>query len=217
MLFLNKFIDATVLGPAVDTDKVTGLAEDAQTHQYASICIPPYFIKEIKTSYPELNVCTVIGFPQGISVQSAKADEISRAIDDGADELDIVVNLTAIANDNLALLDQEMEALLAVKQNKLYKIIIESALWTDAVLARVVQFYSKYDIEYLKTSTGFNTDGASENAVKIISENKAETIKIKASGGIKTYKQAVHYIDMGVSRIGTSSPQNLLKPNTDEN
>ncbi len=214
MLFLNKFIDATILGAAVGSDDVTALAEDAQTHSYASICIPPYFIKEIKTSYSDLTVGTVIGFPQGIAPAEAKITEIKMAIDDGADELDIVVNLTAIKNDNLSFLEREMEALMGVKQGKVYKLIIESALWSDTQLENIVKFYAKWNVEFLKTSTGFNGPGASEEAVKIMMRHKSANTQIKASGGIKTIEQGNRYMDLGVSRIGTSSPKNLLKPNT---
>ncbi len=214
MLYLNKFIDATVLGPNVSSDKVTSIAEDAQTHNYASICIPPYFVEEIRHSYSDIIISTVIGFPHGISCREAKATEIQKALDAGAQELDIVVSLTAIANDNLGFLEKEMESLLAVKQNSIYKLILESGLWTDTQLANIVKFYSQYNIEYLKTSTGFNGSGATQQAVKIMLDNKSDDIKIKASGGIRDYDQACRYVDMGVNRIGTSSPSNLLQPNT---
>ncbi len=214
MRFLNKFIDATVLGPAVDTDRVTSLAHDTTTHHFASVCIPPYFVSEIKTSFPDISVGTVIGFPQGIASVHSKVREVTDAINSGADELDIVVNLTAIANDNLSYLDEEMQALMAVKGEKIYKIILESALWEDGQLARIVEFYSQYDIDFLKTSTGFNTSGATTSAVQIMLDHKSEGIQIKASGGIKTAEDAQTYIDMGVTRIGTSSPLKLIEPNT---
>ncbi len=214
MLFLNKFIDATKLGPAVENDTITALAEDAQTHQYASICIPPYFIQEIKTSYQDISVGTVIGFPHGIATAEAKATQISNAIALGADELDIVVSLTAIQNDNLSYLEQEMKTLLEVKQNKVYKLILETALWAEGQLERIVKFYSQFEVEYLKTSTGFNGEGATPESVQILLDHKAPSMKVKASGGIKTYEQAAQYVEMGVERIGTSSPQTLLKPNT---
>ncbi len=211
MQFLNKFIDATVLGPNVDNDSVSSMVQDARTHHFASVCIPPYFVRQIKTSYPDLVVCTVIAFPQGIASISAKAAEISDAIESGADELDIVVNLTAIQNDNLSYLDKEMNTLLKVKQQKVFKLILETALWTESQLARIVQFYSQYDIEFLKTSTGFNAGGANKDAVRIMMENKNENIQIKASGGIKTQADAQTYVNMGVTRIGTSSPLKLIK------
>ncbi len=211
MLFLNEYIDATVLGPNVDTDAVTSLAEDAESYHYAAICIPPYFVKEICSSYSTLRIATVVGFPQGIQSIAAKKQEIIDAIADGASEMDIVVNLTAIANDNLSYLRKEMQELLSVKQDSVYKLILESALWTDAVLANVVKFYADFPVEFLKTSTGFNGSGASEKAVEIMLENKASQQEIKASGGIRDYDTAAHYIDIGVKRIGTSNPKSLIK------
>ncbi len=211
MIFLNSYIDATVLGPAVNTDAVTALAEDTETYSYAAVCIPPYFVKEIRTSYADIKIATVIGFPQGIQSIAAKKQEIEDAINSGADELDIVVNLTAIANDDLSYLELEIEELLKVKQDKVYKLILESASWTDTVLENVVKFYSQYPVEFLKTSTGFNGDGASVNAVQIMLDNKNENQEIKASGGIRDYETAAKYIEMGVKRIGTSSAKKLIE------
>lgn len=209
---LNKFIDATVLGGAVKSDDVTGICEDTRNYYLASACFPSYFLSEIRQSYDTIKLCTVIGFPHGIQSIAAKVQEVEDAIASGADELDIVVSLTAIQNDNLGYLEEEINKLLEVKQDKLYKLILESGLWTEAILTKVVEFYSKFDVEFLKTSTGFIAGGATTEAVKIMMSKKSSAQQVKASGGIRTYEQGLQFVNMGVTRLGTSQPKNLLIP-----
>jgi deoxyribose-phosphate aldolase len=160
-----------------------------------------------------VKVATVIGFPFGYSVAPAKLAEVNQAVADGADELDIVINLSALKNGSWSYLESEIKLLLqpAHENKRIVKVIIESGILTDDEIIRCCELYVKAGVDFLKTSTGYAETGATLHAVQLMKANLPSGIKIKASGGIKTYESALAYINAGANRIGCSAGVAIMK------
>ena len=206
---IASYIDHTVLKPTTLVADVEKLCAEAIQYQFAAVCVPPLFVKKavgllVGTS---VKVATVIGFPFGYSAIEAKVAETVLAIVDGSDELDLVINISALKNNDWQFLASEINAILPIvrKTGKVIKIIIESGVLTDEEIIKCCDLYGAAGVNFMKTSTGYAEKGATVEAVRLLRKHLAEKIQIKASGGIKTYTFAKQLIDAGATRIGCSS------------
>lgn len=185
------------------------LCEEAKQYQFAAVCVPPNFIKLAKelVQGSAVQVATVIGFPFGYSATEAKIAEIILAMVDGADELDVVANISAIKNGDWMAIADEINHIMPIirSKGKKIKVIIESGVLTDEEIIKCCDIYGIAGIDYLKTSTGYAEKGASVEAVQLFRKHLPEAIHIKASGGIRDYATAKQMIDAGATRIGCSA------------
>lgn len=209
MLSINQYIDHTILKPTTLIADIEKLCNEATQYQFAAVCVPPNFIKKSKilTQGSGVKVATVIGFPFGYSAIEAKLAEVLLAIVDGADELDIVINISAIKNNDWQYLANEINHLMPIiiQNNKTVKIIIESGVLTDDEIIKCCQLYGVAGIDYLKTSTGYAEKGATVETVKLFRQHLPAHVQIKASGGIRDYAFAKKLIDAGATRLGCSA------------
>ena len=206
---LNKYIDHTILKPTTLVSDIEKLCSEAKENGFAAVCVPPTFVrlaKQLVQNSP-VKVATVVGFPFGYSAVEAKIAEIVLAIIDGADELDVVINLIALKNNDWQYLANEINHIIPVIKNKgkVIKVIIESGILTDDEIMKCCDLYGIAGIDYLKTSTGYAEKGASVEAVKLMRKYLAEQVQIKASGGIKTYEFASQLVEAGAARLGCSA------------
>ena len=206
---LNKYIDHTVLKPTCLVSDIEKLCFEAKQYDFAAVCVPPNFVKlaKEKVAGSSVKVATVIGFPFGYSATEAKIAEIILAMVDGADELDVVANISAIKNGDWTAIADEINHILPIirSKDKVVKIIIESGLLTDEEIIKCCDIYGIAGIDYLKTSTGYAEKGASVEAVQLFRKYLPEQVQIKASGGIRDYATAKLMIDAGETRIGCSA------------
>ena len=206
---INTYIDHTLLKPTALVHDIKKLCAEAAEYSFAAVCVPPPMIKTAKKALENTGVklATVIGFPFGYSAIEAKIAESVLGIVDGADELDIVINLIALKNNDWQYLANEINHLMPVikQQNKIVKLIIESGVLTDEEIIRCCDLYGAAGVDFLKTSTGYAATGATVDAVKLMRLHLPDHVRIKASGGIKTYAFAKELIDAGATRIGCSS------------
>ncbi len=204
-----SYIDHTFLKPTAMHADIIKVCEEALQYSFAAVCIPPPFVREAKrlTANSNVKVATVIGFPFGYAAIEAKLAEILLAIADGADELDMVINITALKNNDWQYLANEINTVLPFIHNKkkVVKIIIESGILTDEEIIKCCTLYGAAGVDFLKTSTGYAEKNATVEAVLLMRKNLSPSIKIKASGGIKTYDFAKQLIDAGAERIGCSA------------
>ena len=206
---IASFIDHTVLKPAAVSSDIIRLCSEALVQNFAAVCVPPNHVKTAKslTAGHLVKTATVIGFPFGYNSVQAKKAEIQKAIDDGADELDIVINLSALKEGNYDYLSKEIVTLLqpARLHRKIIKVIIESGILTEQEIIQACALYARHKVDFVKTSTGYAEKGATVEDVKLMRSNLPSEIKLKASGGIRTFAFAKELIDAGADRIGTSS------------
>jgi deoxyribose-phosphate aldolase len=218
---LNRYIDHTILKPTTLVSDIEQLCGEAKQYDFAAVCVPPPFVKTAKQLLEGSNTktATVIGFPFGYSATEAKIAEILLSIVDGADELDMVINLIALKNNDWEYLANEINHVMPlVKQkNKIIKIIIESGVLTSDEIIKCCDLYGAAGIDYLKTSTGYAEKGASVEAVQIMRKYLPDHVKIKASGGIRTYDFARQLIGAGAERLGCSAGVAIMQQtvNTD--
>lgn len=212
---IASYIDHTILKPTTTVAEVGKLCSDAMQYEFAAVCVPPLFVKQAKAILHNTNVkvATVIGFPFGYSAIEAKLAEVLLAIVDGADELDMVINIAALKNNDWQYLASELNTILPVikSKQKVIKIIIESGILTNEEIIQCCDLYGIAGVDFLKTSTGYAEKGASIEAVTLMRTHLADTIKIKASGGIKTYAFAKALINAGADRLGCSSSIQIVE------
>lgn len=208
-MHINTYIDHTILKPTTLVSDIEKLCAEAIQYGFAAVCVPPNFVKlaRAQTVGSSVKVATVIGFPFGYSAVEAKIAEIVLAIVDGADELDVVVNISAIKNNDWQYLANEINHIMPIIQSKRkrIKIIIESGVLTDEEIIKCCEIYGLAGIDYLKTSTGYAEKGATVEAVKLFRLHLPATVQIKASGGIRDYAFAKQLIDAGATRLGCSA------------
>ncbi|TRZ82347.1 MAG: deoxyribose-phosphate aldolase [Sediminibacterium sp.] len=206
---LNKYIDHTILKPTCLVADIEKLCAEAKQYDFAAVCVPPNFVKlaKEKVAGSTVQVATVIGFPFGYSATEAKIAEIILAMVDGADELDVVANISAIKNADWSAIADEINHIMPIirSKNKVVKIIIESGVLTDDEIIKCCDIYGIAGIDYLKTSTGYAEKGASVEVVQLFRKHLPDQVQIKASGGIRDYATAKLMIDAGATRIGCSS------------
>lgn len=206
---IAKYIDHTVLKPTTLISDIEKLCAEAKKYEFAAVCVPPNFVKRAKLLLQgsTVKVATVIGFPFGYSAVEAKIAEIVLAIVDGADELDVVINISAIKNNDWQFLADEINHIMPIirSKDKVIKIIIESGVLTDEEIIKCCDIYGLAGIDYLKTSTGYAEKGATVEAVKLFRKHLPDHIQIKASGGIRDYAFAKELVDAGATRLGCSA------------
>lgn len=206
---INQYIDHTILKPTTLISDIEKLCADARHYKFAAVCVPPPFVRLAASQLEgsDIKVATVIGFPFGYSAIEAKLAESVLAIVDGADEIDVVINLVALKNNDWPYLANEINHLLPVVLNKgkVIKIIIESGILTDDEIIKCCELYGVAGVDFLKTSTGYAEHGASVHAVQLMRRHLPENVQIKASGGIKTYQFAAELIEAGATRLGCSA------------
>lgn len=206
---LAPFIDHTVLKNTTTTGDIDKLCNEAIEHGFAAVCVPPYFVQDAKklVEITSVKLATVIGFPFGYQHYKLKLQEAQSAIEEGADELDMVMNISAFRSNDIAYVEAEADAVskLTYATKKTLKIIIESGILTDEEIIKCCEIYRHFPIQFLKTSTGFADKGASVHAVQLMRKHLPEHIQIKASGGVKTYAFAKELINAGANRLGCSA------------
>ncbi|MBR6147053.1 MAG: deoxyribose-phosphate aldolase [Lachnospiraceae bacterium] len=209
---IAAYIDHTLLKPTATWQQIEALCDEAIRYKTASVCIPPNYIARVKEKYgDDLKIATVIGFPLGYETTAAKAEETATALDDGADEIDMVINITDVKNSDYDLVREEIASLKAICADKILKVIVETCYLTKEEKINMCKIVTEAGADYIKTSTGFGTAGATLEDVKLFKEYIGENVKIKAAGGIRTKEDMIAYIKEGVSRIGCSSTKVLFE------
>lgn len=204
---MNKYIDHTLLRANATIDEIKKLCDEAIQYKFASVCIPSYYVKDAYELLRETNVkvCTVVGFPLGNSSTETKVREAQIAIEEGAKEIDMVINQAAIKSNRWDDVQSDISQVKVATGNYILKVILETCNLTDEEIARACQEADKAGVDFVKTSTGFASGGATTEAVQIMKDNISKNVKIKASGGIRDLQSVKQYIELGVSRIGASS------------
>ncbi|HEL1669837.1 TPA: deoxyribose-phosphate aldolase [Streptococcus suis 2651] len=204
---LNKYIDHTILKPETTQEQVEKILAEAKEYDFASVCVNQTWValaaESLKDS--DVKVCTVIGFPLGANTPAVKAFETKDAISNGADEIDMVINIGALKTGNYDLVLEDIKAVVAASGDKLVKVIIEACLLTDDEKVKACQLSQEAGADYVKTSTGFSTGGATVADVALMRKTVGPDMGVKASGGARSYEDAIAFIEAGASRIGASS------------
>jgi deoxyribose-phosphate aldolase len=204
-------IDHTQLKPFATWEDIRKLCEEAIKYNTASVCIPPTYIKRIHDTYGDkINICTVVGFPLGYSVTSAKISEVKQAILDGCNEIDMVIDITDVKNGDFEKVEEEIRTLKKECGNHILKVIIETCFLTKEEKIYMCHAVTNAGADYIKTSTGFGTAGATLEDIKLMKENIGSMVKIKAAGGVKTIADLSAFLEAGADRIGTSSAVSLI-------
>ena len=198
-------VDHTLLTQGATWEEIKGICDDGLKYHTASVCIPPSYVKAAKDYVGDaLAVCTVIGFPNGYATTAVKCFETEDAVKNGADEIDMVINIGWVKDKKWDELLSEIKAVKAACGGKLLKVIIETCLLTDEEKIKMCEIVSQSGAEYIKTSTGFAGGGATREDVALFTKHVAPHVKIKAAGGIAGLQDAQDFLDLGASRLGTS-------------
>ncbi len=210
---MNEYFDSTMLKAISTTSDIKKLCNDAKKYKFKAVCINPCYVSLAKELLKDTNVkvCTVIGFPLGANTTYIKVEEVKDAINNGADEVDMVINVGALKEKNYDYVINEIKELREASYDKILKVIIETCYLTEEEIIKMTEICNKTNVDFIKTSTGFGTRGASTHDIEIINKYKSNDLKIKASGGIRTKDDAQKYIELGVSRIGTSNAVKMME------
>ena len=199
-------IDHTLLKAFAKWEDIEKLCDEAVKFHTASVCIPPCYVKRVHDKYGDsLVICTVIGFPLGYETSEAKLTEAVKALDDGAAEIDTVINITDVKNGDFDAVRDELTLLRDVTKGKILKVIIETCYLTEEEKKTLCSIVTETGADFIKTSTGFGTAGADVKDVELFKDNIGPSVKIKAAGGIRTVEDAEKMINAGASRIGSSA------------
>ncbi len=205
-------VDHTQLQAYATWEDITKLCDEAIANETASVCVPPTYIKRIRDAYGDrLRICTVVGFPLGYSVTEAKAAETRQALADGADEIDMVINISHVKNGMYDEAEEEIRTLKKICGDKVLKVIIETCYLTEEEKIAMCEAVTNAGADYIKTSTGFGTGGATLEDVRLFRKHIGPGVKIKAAGGISTVEDLEAFVREGCDRIGTSRAVGLLK------
>ena len=206
---LARFIDHTILKNTTTIADIDKICNEAIEHRFAAVCVPPYYVQDAKKLVADtgVKVATVIGFPFGYHHYKTKLEEARLAIDEGADELDMVMNIAAFKSNDLAYVETEVDQLskLTTENGKTLKVIIESGSLSKEEIIKCCELYKHFPVQFLKTSTGYAEKGASVEAVQTMRQHLPESIQIKASGGIRTAEFAEQLVAAGATRLGCSA------------
>lgn len=198
-------VDHTQLKAYASWDEISKLCDEAMEYQTASVCVPPCYIKRIRETYPDLTICTVVGFPLGYSVTEAKVCEVRQALADGADEVDMVINIADVKNGEYQKVEDEIKALKEAAGSHILKVIVETCYLTEEEKVAMCHAVTNAGADYIKTSTGFGTAGAVLEDIELFKANIGENVKIKAAGGVRTLEDLKKFVEAGCSRVGASS------------
>ena len=212
---LNEILskcDHTLLGQSATWDDIKSICDDGINYATASVCIPPSFVKQAKEYVKDkLAICTVIGFPNGYNTTAVKVFETKDAIENGADEIDMVINIGDLKAKKYDALLEEIKAIKAACGTKILKVIIETCLLTEEEKIKMCEIVTAAKADYIKTSTGFSTAGATKEDVALFAKHVGENVLIKAAGGIASLADAEDFINLGASRLGTSRVVKIAK------
>ena len=207
-----KKVDHTLLSQTATFDEIKQICDDGIKYDTASVCIPASFVKQVKDYVGDrIKICTVIGFPNGYSTTAVKVFETQDAIDNGADEIDMVINIGWLKDKRYDDITNEIKAIKEACGKKLLKVIIETCLLSDDEKIKMCEIVTAAGADYIKTSTGFSTAGATFDDIKLFKEHVGEQVKIKAAGGIKSIDDAIKFIELGADRLGTSRLVKIAK------
>ena len=207
-----SYVDHTLLSPAASWEEIRQICDDGMKYKVASVCIPAdYVARASEYLAGRLPVCTVIGFPCGYSTTAVKCAETADAVKNGASEIDMVINIGRLKDKDYDYVLNEIRAVKAACDGKLLKVIIETCLLTEEEKIRMCEIVSESGADFIKTSTGFSTGGATPADIALFAEHVAPHVKIKAAGGIRSIADAENFINLGATRLGTSSIVKIVK------
>ena len=207
-----KTVDHTLLSQTATWAEIKQICDDGIAYGTASVCIPPSYVKQAKEYVGDkLAICTVIGFPNGYMTTAAKEFETKDALTNGADEIDMVINLGWVKDGKFDLVEQEIRTLKAACGTKILKVIIETCLLTEEEKVKMCEVVTNSGADFIKTSTGFSTAGATFEDIALFAANIGPNVKMKAAGGISSFDDAEKFISLGASRLGTSRIVKLAK------
>lgn len=209
---LYHYVDHTALKAFTTWEEITKLCEEAIAYSMASVCIPSCYIKRVHEKYGDaLNICTVVGFPLGNCNTKAKVEETRQALLDGASEIDMVINIGDVKNKDYDKVEKEIALLKETVGDKILKVIIETCYLTEEEKIAMCHAVTNAKADFIKTSTGFGTGGATFEDIELFAKNIGKDVKIKAAGGVRSKEDMEKYIALGCSRIGTSSAISMLE------
>lgn len=210
---MNEYLDSTLLKSTSTINDIKKLCTDAMKYSFATVCISPCYVSYASDLLKDSNVkvCTVIGFPLGANTTKIKVEEACDAISNGAREIDMVINVGYLKTKKFDYVRNEIEELRNVTNGSVLKVIIETCYLDEKEIKLMTEMCNETGVDYIKTSTGFGTRGASFDDIKIINKYKNDKLKVKASGGIRTKEDAEKYIELGVNRIGTSNAVKIME------
>lgn len=207
-----KYVDHTLLKQESTWEQMKVICDDAIKFSTASVCVPPSFVKECKDYCGDkMKICTVIGFPNGYNTTATKVFETEDAIKNGADEIDMVINIGWAKEKKFDLIKEEISAIKKACGDKILKVIIETCLLSDEEKTEMCKIVTEAGADFIKTSTGFSTAGATREDIKLFSENIGENVKMKAAGGIASLADAEDFLTLGAERLGTSRIVSIAK------
>lgn len=205
-------VDHTLLKAFATWEDIQKLCEEAMEYHTASVCVPPSYIKRIHDTYGDkINICTVVGFPLGYSTTKAKVAETVQAIEDGASEVDMVINIADVKNGDFDKVTEEIRSLKQAVGDKILKVIIEACYLTEEEKIAMCKAVTEAGADYIKTSTGFGTGGATMEDILLFKKFIGPHVKMKAAGGVKSVEDMEAFLEAGCDRIGTSSAISLIK------
>lgn len=211
-------VDHTLLTQNATWEDIKQILDDGIKYNVASACIPASYVKKAKEYVGDkLPICTVIGFPNGYSTTAVKIFETEDAIKNGADEIDMVINITDVKNENFDAILEEIKDIHKACNGKILKVIIETCLLTEEEKIKMCEIVTKSGAEYIKTSTGFSTGGATFNDIALMKKYVGKDVKIKAAGGISSLDDAAKFMELGANRLGTSRIVKIIKGENSEN
>jgi len=207
-----KTVDHTLLTQTCTFKEIKSICDDGIKFKTASVCIPPSYIKRAKEYVGDrLTLCTVIGFPNGYMTKNTKIFETKDAIESGADEIDMVINLGYVKDNRYDLVEEEIREIKKVCGSKILKVIIETCFLSEGEKIKMCEVVTSGGADYIKTSTGFGTGGATKEDIELMRKHVGPNVKIKAAGGVKDLETAQLFINIGASRLGTSSVVKIIK------
>jgi len=205
-------VDHTLLSTTATWEQIKEIVDDGIRFHTASVCIPAYYVaKASEYAKGRVPICTVIGFPNGYSTKETKCYEAANAVENGADEVDMVINVGALKDRKYDEIEEEIRDVKAACGEKILKVIIECCLLTDEEKVKMCEIVTKAGADYIKTSTGFSKSGATRRDVALMKAHVGENVKVKAAGGISTLEDAREFLELGADRLGTSRIVKILK------
>ncbi len=211
------YVDHTLLSQTATWEEIRGLCDEAVKYQTASVCIPPSYVRRAKEYVGDkMAVCTVVGFPNGYNTAEMKAAEAADAVKNGADEVDMVINLGWVKDESYDLVEEEIRAVKKAAEGRILKVIIETCFLTEEEKIQLCDTVTRAGADYIKTSTGFGGAGATYDDIRLFAEHVGEGVKIKAAGGISSLEDAERFLRLGAARLGTSRIVKLAKQTEEE-
>ena len=205
-------VDHTLLAQTATWEEIKGICDDAIAYQTASVCIPPCYVAQAREYVQDrMKICTVIGFPNGNHTTATKVFETRNAVENGADEIDMVINIGWLKDGREEEVLDEIRQVRQACQDRILKVIIETCLLTEEEKIRMCRIVTESGADYIKTSTGFSTAGATFEDITLFAEHVGEPVRIKAAGGIASMEDAEHFVELGADRLGTSRIVKIVK------